>query len=82
MSVFLINSFTVYDAALGYSFGYSMPEAEQTTASRVFPVELYLIMKVNMSGNFFGLLLRSHMDMTSCWYVMRVYFCFGHLTVM
>ena len=37
----LINSFTVYDAALGYSFGYSMPEAEQTTASRVFPVELY-----------------------------------------
>ena len=35
------NSFTVYDAALGYSFGYSMPEAEQTTASRVFPVELY-----------------------------------------
>ena len=41
VSVFLINSFTVYDAALGYSFGYSMPEAEQTTASRVFPVELY-----------------------------------------
>lgn len=29
------------NAALGYSFGYSMPEAEQTTASRVFPVELY-----------------------------------------
>lgn len=41
VSVFLINSFTVYDAALGYSFGVLMPEAEETTASRVFPVELY-----------------------------------------